>query len=246
MPTSQQKCKRLQHSFSKRSGSILLFTATQLVASWLIMSLPIAAATIPSSYRNQFRGCTGRLLSVGISAEAGASACAEALRPTDLSRCVTEIERQTEIAAEDALSSCRQVRRPDELASCVVGINRNQEEAIPSVINYCGRSLLPKRFAECVVGLRIEADFASTDAMETCIDASDRFSDVAPNFVPGNLTPLDQPNSAPTEPQNQTPLIQPAPSTPTVPQDSTPLFEPDPTPTEPEQTPAPNTFINPG
>jgi hypothetical protein len=112
------------------------------------------------SYRNQFRGCTGRLLSVDISAEAAASACAEALRPTDLSKCVIEIERQTEIAAADALSSCRQVRRPDELASCVVGINRNQEEGIPSVLNYCGRSLLPKRFAECVVGLRIEADFA--------------------------------------------------------------------------------------
>lgn len=225
---------------TNRTSRLIHFAATQLaVAGWLAMTLPSTAATIPSSYRNQYRGCAGRLLSVGISAEAAASACAEALRPKDLSRCVIEIEQQTELAAEDALSSCRQVRRPDELASCVVGISRNQEEAMPSVLNYCGRSLLPERFAECVVGLRVEADFAPTDAMETCIDASDPLGDVAPNFVPGNQTPLSEPNSAPPGPEEQIPLIQPAPPTPAVPRDLTPL-EPDPAPTEPTNP------VNPG
>ena len=261
MPTTRQKCvseagRRHRVSTALTDGtvsSLIHFTATQLaVAGWLAMTLPLTAATIPSSYRNQYRGCAGRLLSVGISAEAAASACAEALRPKDLSRCVVEIEQQTELAAEDALSSCRQVRRPNELASCVVGISRNQEEAIPSVLNYCGRSLLPVRFAECVVGLRVEADFAPTDAMDTCIDASDPLGEVAPNFVPGNQTPLSEPNSIPLGPEEQTPLIQPAPSTPSVPQNLTPL-QPDTAPTEPQnQTPqaqqlAPiTTSINPG
>lgn len=272
MPTVRQKCvsvskalaslrasacrrHRVSTTFraNRTVSSLIHFAATQLaVAGWLAMTFPSTAATIPSSYRNQYRGCAGRLLSVGISAEAAASACAEALRPQDLSRCVIEIERQTELAAEDALSSCRQVRRPNELASCVVGISRNQEEAIPSVLNYCGRSLLPERFAECVVGLRIEADFAPTAAMETCINASDPLGDVAPNFVPGNQTPLSEPNSVPIGPEEQTPLIQPAPPTPAVPQDLTPL-EPGPAPTEPQnqtpqaQQPAPiTTSINPG
>lgn len=236
---------------ANRTSGLIHFAATQLaVAGWLAMTLPITAATIPSSYRNQYRGCAGRLLSVGISAEAAAIACAQALRPRDLSRCVIEIEQQTELAAEDALSSCRQVRRPNELASCVVGISRNQEEAIPSILNYCSRSLLPERFAECVVGLRVEADFAPTDAMETCIDASDQISEVAPNFVPGNQTPLSEPNSAPIRPEEQTPLIQPAPPTPDVTEDLTPL-EPDPaepqnqTPQD-QQTPAPTDPVNPG
>jgi len=42
-------------------------------------------------------------------AEAAARCLYEALRPQDLSRCVIEIEQQTELAAEDALSSCRQI-----------------------------------------------------------------------------------------------------------------------------------------
>lgn len=246
MPKTRQK-------YDRTSG-LIRFVATQLViAGWLAITLPSTAATIPSSYRNQYRGCAGRLLSIGISSEAAASACAAALRPTDLSKCAVEIEQETAIAAEDALATCRQVRRPNELANCVVGISRNsQEEAEQNVLNYCGRSLLPERFAECVVGLRVEADFAPTDAMETCITASDPLVDVAPNFVPGNETPLSDPNFAPIQPQNQIPLIQPAPPTPAVPQDLTPLVEPDPAPGEPQnQTPSQQTRntttpVNPG
>lgn len=217
MPTADQKYKR--------TSDLLCFTATGLIIAGLAM-VPSTAATIPSSYRNQYRGCAGRLLSVGISPQSAASACAEALRPKDLSRCVVEIEQETAIAAEDALSTCRQVRRPNELASCVVGISRNsQDDAIPSVLNYCGRSLLPERFAECVVGLRVEADFAPTDAMDTCISAGDQLGNVDPNFIPENRTPLSNPNSAPTDSQNQTPLIQPAPATPDV-SPLTPQVEP--------------------
>ena len=44
----------------------------------------------------------------------------------------------------------------------------------PDKLNYCRLSLLPVRFAECVVGLRREIDVTPTQAMNTCIDGSDR------------------------------------------------------------------------
>ncbi len=236
---------------SNRPISSLICLAAQFltVPAWLGMTLPSTAATIPTSYRNQYRSCVGRLLDIDISPEAAASACAAALRPTDLSKCVAKIEQQTAIASQDALATCRQVRRPNELANCVVGISRNiEEDAIGSVLNYCGRSLLPERYAECVVGLRIEADFTPTDAMNSCIDASDRLGAVSPTFIPENQTPLSEPTSTPIAPENQTPLIQPAPTTPAVPEDLTPSIPDTPTPenqTSPEQQ-VPTTSVNPG
>ncbi|MEO0969346.1 MAG: hypothetical protein AAFX80_13715, partial [Cyanobacteria bacterium J06639_18] len=71
--------------------------------------------------------------------------------------------------------------RPQELASCVVGISRNSKEsADPEVLSFCDRSLLPVRFAQCVVGLRSEIDLVPTQAMETCIDASDPITNISP------------------------------------------------------------------
>lgn len=245
MPT---KSKMFFAKVSDRPISSLICLAAQFltVPAWLVMTLPSTAATIPTSYRNQYRSCAGRLLDVGISPEAAASACAAALRPTDLSKCVAKIEQQTAIASVDALATCTQVRRPNELANCVVGISRNAEEdAVGSILNYCGRSLLPERFAECVVGLRIEADFTPTDAMTSCIDASDRLGAVSPTFIPENQTPLSQPTSTPIEPENQTPLIQPAPTTPVpelTPSPDTPTPE---NQTSPQQTPT-TTSVNPG
>ncbi|MBW4632207.1 MAG: hypothetical protein KME30_09975 [Iphinoe sp. HA4291-MV1] len=179
------------------------------VAGWLAMTSSSMAIT--ATYRNDFRVCAGRLLSVGVAADAASQACAAALRPGDLSACVTRIGRQTQIAASDALATCRQSRRPEDLATCVVGISRYTREAVsPEVLNYCGRSLLPVRFAQCVVGLRAEIDFAPALAMETCIDASDRISGFLPSFIPSNKQPTD----------------------------FRPTFESAPTPSEPSQTPA--------
>ncbi|MGH8002018.1 MAG: hypothetical protein ACREPR_21960 [Brasilonema sp.] len=160
------------------------------VAGWLTMTSSSMAVT--GTYRNEFRVCAGRLLSVGIAADAASQACAAAIRPGDLSACVYKIGRQTQIAASDALATCKQARRPEEIAICVIGINKyNRETAGPEVLNYCGRSLLPVRFAECVVGLRAEVDFASTQAMESCIDASDKISGFLPSFVPSNRQPTE-------------------------------------------------------
>jgi hypothetical protein len=149
--------------------------ATPLVISGLALNFPAMAASVPSTYLNDYRFCSARLLALNVPAEAVATSCANALYPKQLSTCVYDIQRQTNILANDALATCNQVRQPDELATCVVGISINsQEETIPAVLDYCRLSLLPVRFAECVVGLRGEIDVTPIQAMNTCIDGSDR------------------------------------------------------------------------
>ena len=153
----------------------LRLAATPLVMSGLALNFPAQAASIPSTYLNDYRFCAARLLALKISGDAVATSCAEALNPKVLSTCVYDIQRQTNILAADALATCRQVRLPNELATCVVGISTNSpEKLIPEVLTYCRRSLLPTRFAECVVGLRREIDVTPVQAMNTCIDGSDR------------------------------------------------------------------------
>jgi len=152
-----------------------LIAATPLIVSGLALNFPAIAASVPSSYVNDYRFCAARLLALNVSAEAVSTACATALYPKRLSTCVYDIQRQTNILATDALATCNQVRQPDQLATCVVGISINsQEETIPEVLDYCRLSLLPVRFAECVVGLRREIDVTPIQAMNTCIDGSDR------------------------------------------------------------------------
>lgn len=227
MPTARQKRERTV-------SDLICFAATRLaVAGWLAMTLPSTAAIVPSSYRNDFRGCAGRLLSIGISSDAAANACAGALRPKDVSRCVLRIHQQTAIAAQDVLSACTQVRRPNDLSRCVIGISSNsRQEAVPGVLDYCRRSLLPVNFAECVVGLRREIDVAPTQAMESCINASDRPSNFSPSFVPQNQRPVVQPGSTPAVPTDQPPQGRPAPLQ-NVPGNQTPQGQPTPTPSTP-------------
>lgn len=210
MPTAREKRDRTLPRFL-RAASYLA------IAGYLAMPLPSAAqiirtsSTFRLSNQKDFRRCAARLLNVGISPEATANACAQSLRPQNLSTCVFDIERRTAIAAEDALSTCRQVRRPNELSKCVVDISRNsQDESVPNVLNYCGRSLLPELFANCVVGLRREVDLAPTQAMDTCISTSDRLPprDFSPTFIPQNGTPPIQPTLSPqtgTPPNEITP-----------------------------------------
>lgn len=181
------------------------------IAGLLVLAIPpepAAAAFLFQAQRNEYETCADNLLDVGIESPIVAEACADVLRPRDLSNCVVRISRQTSVAALDALATCRQVRRPLELSSCVVDINRETENpALAEVLDTCRRSLLPKRFAECVVGLsRRMDDLAPTSAMTTCIDASDPPRDFAPNFIPQNvtgaprLTPLTTPVETPVLP----------------------------------------------
>jgi hypothetical protein len=228
----------LSMSKAKSVGLIRLLAGQLAVAGWLGMSLPSPAATIPTaSNRNAYRLCASRVVGAGASAEAAANACAGALNPPDLGRCVTQIRGNTEIAVEEALANCRQVRRPIELGRCVVGISGNtQGQPVPGVLDYCSRSLLPVRFAECVVGLGREVNIAPPQAMETCISASDRPLEFDPSFIPiGQTPPEQQLNPDLTQPQNQTPPVQqPAPA-PTQPQNQTPpVQQPAPAPTTPK------------
>lgn len=167
--------KNCQSIVGKKLSWRALITSSFVITGLATMLPATAVTTIPASYRNEYRFCAARLLALNISATAVSSACSTALNPRRLSTCVYDIQRRTNISAIDALPSCRQVRQPNELASCVVGISVNsQEETIPEVLDYCRRSLLPVKFAECVVGLRQEIDVPPTQAMDSCIDASDR------------------------------------------------------------------------
>ncbi|ARV60420.1 hypothetical protein BZZ01_18875 [Nostocales cyanobacterium HT-58-2] len=227
--------KRLERSADAMRAVVCRATAglsvpVFAVTGWFAMTSVSMAVT--ATYRNDFRVCAGRLLSVGVTAEAASQACAAALRPGDLSSCVTRIGRQTQIAAPDALTTCRQARRPEQVADCVVGISRyTRETANPAVLNYCGRSLLPVRFAQCVVGLRAEIDLAPTQALDTCIDASDRISGFLPSFIPSTAQPTE---IKPT--YESTPLPPEATPVPSVPTTVPPASAP--APSEPSQTPA--------
>lgn len=187
--------------------------ATPLAIALLAMlsTAPSKAATITTSYRNSFRVCTARLLSVGIADAAAANACAAALNPRALSSCVLNIDQRTEITAIDALATCRQVRLQDDLAACVIGISQTSEQQPANVLDYCGRSLLPVRFAECVVGLRSEINFTPVQAMDSCIDASDPLGNLSPTFIPEGQTPPVQTTPEPVSPVP--PAAQPSPPT---------------------------------
>ncbi len=151
------------------------------IAGILAISFPSRVDAVFSRQTNNYRACAGRLVNNNISPEDASQACAKALYPGRLSQCLTKIVKHTKLEAKNALVSCQEARRPQDLASCVVGISKNNKEAIdPEILNFCGRSLLPVRFAKCVVGLRSEIDLAPTQAMETCIDASDPITNVSP------------------------------------------------------------------
>ena len=193
-----------------RSKAMRLAAPILSITGVLTISFPGRVDAVFNRQTNNYRACAGRLVNNDISPEAASQACAKALYPGRLSVCVTKIVKQTELEAKDALASCEQARRPRDLATCVVGISKNNKEAVdPEVFNFCGSSLLPVRFAQCVVGLQSEIDLASTEAMETCIDASDSIAGVLPSFRPAN-----QENPEPT------PSLETDPTTPNTPDNS--------------------------
>jgi hypothetical protein len=153
------------------------FPVIQLMLAGLgAIALPSAAsAATVSVTANDYQTCASDLQGVNLAPEAIATACAAALYPQDLSKCVVQINRNTGIAAPAALFNCERVRRPLELATCVSDIKRGvQNAADPEVLDNCRRSLLPTRFANCVVGLNSRVNLVATQAMTTCIAGGDR------------------------------------------------------------------------
>jgi hypothetical protein len=178
------------------------FTASLITTGGLLTSsVPTVAVT--DSYWNDYRVCAAQLLSVGVTAKPASQSCASALRPRELSSCVAEIHKLTQIASVDALSSCQQARRPQELATCVVSISKSyQGSANPATLTSCGRSLLPVTFAECVVGLRREINLSPTQALDTCIGASEASS----GFGALSTKPLGFNPNLETKPSVSTPV----------------------------------------
>lgn len=167
-----------------RQGGLLGLSFVALTLGFI----PLSPA--PAAARNDYNRCAAELLDRQLPPETVALACASALRPEELSECVVEIDRNTDILAEDALNRCQQVRRPLELATCVVDISDDSTEGeAPLILDFCRRSLLPAKFSRCVVGLQNQIDLVTSQAMSVCIDTRDRVGSPLPNFIPGREPP---------------------------------------------------------
>ncbi|WP_016952729.1 hypothetical protein [Anabaena sp. PCC 7108] len=168
----------------KSNCSLRILTAPVLAIAGLLATI-VPSLAVTDSYRNDYRVCAAQLLSVGVTPQAASQGCAKALRPKELSTCVAQIKKQTQINPADAFNSCSQARRPEDLAACVVGISKGTQEAVnPAALVYCGRSLLPVTFAQCVVGLRKEIDFTPIQALDTCIDGTDQTISIGAGSTP--------------------------------------------------------------
>jgi len=155
----------------------------------------IAIAQPPATANVQdYEYCAGTLLNAKIEPPSAADSCARDLHPQDLGSCVASINQRTPIVATDALSACSRVRRPLDLANCVVNIDQQtivpkkldeatRKSVLSNALDTCRRSLLPLRYAECVIGLNNKVDLPPLSLMGTCIDASDRPSDLLPSFI---------------------------------------------------------------
>lgn len=166
------------------NAKTIRLTIPVVTIAGLWTSILPSVAVSDAYYNNDYRACAGQLLKAGVTPQAAAQGCATALRPRDLSACVAAIRQRTKIEPTDALASCSRARRPKELASCVVGVSQNtKEEVNTAVLTYCGRSLLPVTFAQCVVGLRREVSLTPIQALDTCIDASERANGIATSPV---------------------------------------------------------------
>ena len=201
---------------------LLRLSVAQCVTAGLVAAAALPAAaltTYDGIYRStsaNYQTCVAQITGAGVAGAEASTACAAALYPQDLSRCVVGIDSKTALTSADALANCRQVRRPVELSTCVVEINAidNPTDAAPlrNVMDHCRRSLLPTRFSACVVGLRHQDNFATTDALTDCIAATNRPRDVLPSFLPGTSASDQPPTAQPT--LEQTPQATPQPSAP--------------------------------
>lgn len=152
-----------------------------------------------------YRRCADVLLRQGIVPQSAASACAVALRPENLSSCVSNINRgnKSGLNPNDILNSCQQVRRPDELSTCVIDIGRKIRDVEPGLIlKSCQNSLLPKLYSQCVLGLSPEVGLSGNDLLGTCLD---------PKSYTSNVTLPNSTMSEPVAPSEMTPVMEPIP-----------------------------------
>ncbi len=92
----------------------------------IIFPMTLFSIYLPTSSAwafNQFDVCVDQMVGSGVTAEKAGTACADALIPKELSRCVDMIRSRTVIDPNNALAACYRVRRPVDLANCVVDID---------------------------------------------------------------------------------------------------------------------------
>jgi hypothetical protein len=154
-----------------------------------VVFTPIAAM---ARNLNQFDVCVTELKRNGVSDDAAASGCAQAIIPKEMSQCVNMISSNTNISGTVALQSCFQVRRPVDLGHCVVDIDKGvtgrnragqEGDVTMAALDTCRRSLLPGRHSQCVIALsRDLSDFTPQKAMDTCLAAEDFPRDLFPAY----------------------------------------------------------------
>ena len=147
---------------------------TVLGTGLLFMLAPSFSAR--AAVGDEFRVCAEELQEAGLSANEASAACADAIRPKDLSLCVLSMNQEVGVDANEALSNCFRDRRPLELATCVIEINDFIEvENLSLMVENCRRSALPLRYSDCVVGLTDTAgeEITPSQAIEDCISAED-------------------------------------------------------------------------
>ncbi len=207
------------------TGTIVLVGQTSAMAGWFDWLQPQLTSS------NPYASCAKSLDQATIQKGIAATACAEVLHPDDMGLCVESVTAK-KVEANIALAACRSVRRPLELSTCLADIHKQDDKVgLTDVLEFCRRSLLPERYGHCVVGLKGKPlEQTSAAALPTCIDASDRPTDiellrtfesidkvpsirnpmdspiVPPSFVPGpngpsvKVTPTPSPSSNPNAP----------------------------------------------
>jgi len=159
-------------------------TIAALQAGFFFMIIP--SHPLQARVGGQFQVCAEELEQAGLPSDQVAAACADALRPKDLSLCVLSMNQEAGVSAEEALFNCDRDRRPLELATCVLDLNEFLEvNDLGLIVENCRRSLLPLRYSECVVGLTNtpKQAIAPVEALDQCLSAE---------AFPESLTPIEQ------------------------------------------------------
>jgi hypothetical protein len=148
------------------------------------LAAPLVLLSAPRAIASDFEACTRSLIEAGIDGSTAAGDCGQALHPTDLSSCVVDITKDTDLDVAQTLVACQSDRRPQELATCVSDIHQNLAiDNSAMVLNNCRRSILPTRYADCVVGVAKAAELAPADSMAQCMVAGYRPEELAPTFI---------------------------------------------------------------
>ncbi|MGB3534620.1 MAG: hypothetical protein WBA13_14035 [Microcoleaceae cyanobacterium] len=183
-PTSTRKRRLSLASLSLAvlSGIQIVITSSPTQAQLLPLNVfpPTAFPSFDLLKEEDFATCAAGLQGAGLSPQLTAQACAMAVRPTQISTCVTRINSSAGVSAEEALLGCVSVRRPEQMATCVVDITFNRTDANPlNVLDSCSRSLLPENHAFCVLGLTqsVEA-LPVANALDTCLTPPEQFIDL--------------------------------------------------------------------